>query len=69
MTIEPLRPQQRAPVATPLTKFVFIQDDPCYLPRVLEKYLREFAASTAGVNVQPTTQGKRTRNSRPTFFE
>ena len=43
-----------------LVKYVFIQDDPVYLPKVLDKYLREFAGSTAGVNIQPTTQGKRT---------
>lgn len=43
-----------------VTKYVFIQDDPFYLPKVLDKYLREFADSTAGVNIQPNTQGKRT---------
>jgi methionyl-tRNA formyltransferase len=43
-----------------LKKYVFIQDDPFYLPKVLDKYLREFADSTAGVNIQPNTQGKRT---------
>src|SRR5262245_3918622 len=43
-----------------LTKYVFIQDDPFYLPKVLDKYLREFASSTAGVNIQPNNQGKRT---------
>ncbi len=43
-----------------MKKYVFIQDDPFYLPRVLDKYLREFADSTAGVNIQPSTQGKRT---------
>jgi methionyl-tRNA formyltransferase len=41
-------------------KYVFIQDDPFYLPKVLDKYLREFAESTAGINIQPNTQGKRT---------
>lgn len=46
--------------AKPLTKYVFIQDDPFYLPKVLDKYLREFAGSTAGINIQPNTQGKRT---------
>lgn len=43
-----------------MTKYVFIQDDPFYLPRVLDKYLREFADTTAGVNIQPSTQGNRT---------
>jgi methionyl-tRNA formyltransferase len=41
-------------------KYVFIQDDPFYLPRVLDKYLREFHDSTAGVNVQSVAQGGRT---------
>lgn len=43
-----------------LTKYVFIQNDPFYLPRVLDKYLREFADSTAGVNIQSVAQGRRT---------
>lgn len=43
-----------------VTKYVFIQNDPFYLPRVLDKYLREFADSTAGINVQSVAQGKRT---------
>jgi methionyl-tRNA formyltransferase len=43
-----------------LMKYVFIQDDPFLLPKVLDKYLREFADSTAGINIQPSTQGKRT---------
>ncbi len=43
-----------------MTKYVFIQDDPFYLPKVLDKYLREFADTTAGINIQPNTQGKRT---------
>jgi methionyl-tRNA formyltransferase len=43
-----------------LTKYVFIQDDPFYLPKVLDKYLREYASSTAGVNIQGNNQGKRT---------
>ncbi len=42
-----------------LTKYVFIQNDPFYLPKVLDKYLREFHDSTAGVNVQPVVMGKR----------
>jgi len=44
---------------TPLTKYVFIQNDPFFLPKVLDKYLREFADSTAGINVQSVAQGKR----------
>jgi methionyl-tRNA formyltransferase len=43
-----------------LIKYVFIQDDPFYLPKVLDKYLREFRDSTAGVNIQSVAQGKRT---------
>jgi methionyl-tRNA formyltransferase len=43
-----------------LTKYVFIQNDPFYLPKVLDKYLREFADSTAGINIQSVAQGKRT---------
>ncbi|MGA1043868.1 MAG: formyltransferase family protein [Phycisphaerales bacterium] len=43
-----------------LVKYVFIQNDPFYLPKVLDKYLREFADSTAGVNIQSVAQGKRT---------
>ncbi|MGD1914906.1 MAG: methionyl-tRNA formyltransferase [Phycisphaerales bacterium] len=44
----------------PLRKYVFIQDDPFFLPKVLDKYLREHASTTAGVNVQSVQQGKRT---------
>lgn len=43
-----------------LKKYVFIQDDANYLPKVLDKFLREFADSTAGINIQANTQGKRT---------
>lgn len=43
-----------------LKKYVFIQDDAKNLPRVLDKFLREFADSTMGVNLQANTQGKRT---------
>ena len=43
-----------------LKKYVFIQDDPFLLPKVLDKYLREFGDSTMGINIQPSTQGKRT---------
>ncbi|GAB4385097.1 MAG: hypothetical protein Kow0022_09790 [Phycisphaerales bacterium] len=48
------------PPGRPLRKYVFIQNDPFYLPKVLDKYLREFADSTVGVNVQSVAQGKRT---------
>lgn len=44
----------------PLVKYVFIQNEPFYLPKVLDKYLREFADSTAGINIQSVAQGKRT---------
>lgn len=44
----------------PLRKYVFIQNDPFYLPKVLDKYLREHAASTVGINIQSVAQGKRT---------
>lgn len=43
-----------------MKKYVFIQNDPFFLPKVLDKFLREFADSTVGVNIQPTTAGKRT---------
>ena len=43
-----------------LTKYVFIQNDPFYLPKVLDKYLREFHDTTAGVDIQSVAQGKRT---------
>jgi len=43
-----------------LTKYVFIQDDAQYLPRILDKYLREYADSTAGIHVQPNSLGGRT---------
>jgi methionyl-tRNA formyltransferase len=42
-----------------MIKYVFIQDDPFYLPLVLDKYLREFADSTVGVSIQSVAQGKR----------
>jgi methionyl-tRNA formyltransferase len=48
------------PPGRKLKKYVFIQDDPFYLPKVLDKYLREHADSTAGINIQPNNQGKRT---------
>lgn len=43
----------------PLTKYVFIQDEATHLPRVLDKYLREFAETTTGVNIQPVAQAKK----------
>lgn len=42
-----------------MTKYVFIQNEPFLLPMVLDKYLREFADSTAGINIQSVAQGKR----------
>lgn len=48
------------PPGRPLRKYVFIQNDPFYLPKVLDKYLREFADSTVGINIQSVAQGKRT---------
>ncbi len=42
-----------------MIKYVFIQNDPFFLPKVLDKYLREFADSTAGINIQGVNQGKR----------
>lgn len=47
-------------MTTSLTKYVFIQNDPFLLPKVLDKYLREFSGSTAGVNIQSVAQGRRT---------
>ena len=43
-----------------LVKYVFIQNDPFHLPRVLDKYLREYHDSTVGINIQSIAQGKRT---------
>lgn len=48
------------PPGRPLKKYVFIQNDPFYLPKVLDKYLREYADSTVGINIQSVAQGKRT---------
>lgn len=48
------------PPGRKLKKYVFIQDDANFLPKVLDKFLREFADSTAGINIQANTQGKRT---------
>lgn len=43
-----------------MIKYVFIQNEPFLLPKVLDKYLREFSDTTAGINVQSVAQGKRT---------
>ena len=42
-----------------MIKYVFIQNDPFYLPKVLDKFLREFRDTTAGINIQSVAQGKR----------
>jgi methionyl-tRNA formyltransferase len=42
-----------------LIKYVFTQSDP-FLPGILDRYMREFADSTAGVNIQSVAIGKRT---------
>ncbi len=42
-----------------MIKYVFIQNEPFLLPKVLDKYLREFHDTTAGVNIQSVAQGKR----------
>lgn len=57
---QPTEYEVLAPPGRSLTKYVFIQDDPFYLTKVLDKYLREFADSTVGICVQPPQQGKRT---------
>lgn len=54
------RPWEKPVPGRPLVKYVFIQNDPFLLPKVLDKYLREFADSTVGVNIQSVAQGKRT---------
>ena len=43
-----------------MIKYVFIQNEPFLLPKVLDKYLREFHDTTAGINIQSVAQGKRT---------
>lgn len=40
-------------------KYIFIQNDPFYLPQVLETVLGEYARTTAGVNIQSVGQGGR----------
>ncbi len=42
-----------------LVKYVFMQNDSLYSHGVLDTYLREFAGSTVGVNVQTVAQGRR----------
>lgn len=68
-TLEPTLPGSKksgyeflvlAPPGRSLRKYVFIQDETKYLPRVLDRYLSEFASSTAGINIQGNNQGKRT---------
>ncbi|MBX3364292.1 MAG: hypothetical protein KF866_05945 [Phycisphaeraceae bacterium] len=54
------RPWEAPRPGRPLRKYVFIQNDPFYLPKVLDKYLREYADSTVGINIQSVAQGKRT---------
>lgn len=63
--VDPAPDNDERPWETPLPgralrKYVFIQNDPFYLPKVLDKYLREFGDSTVGVNIQSVAQGKRT---------
>lgn len=43
-----------------MIKYVFIQNEPFLLPKLLDKYLREHHETTAGVNIQSVAQGKRT---------
>ena len=42
-----------------MNKYIFIQNDPFLLPKVLDKVLREFEDSVVGINVQSVAQGKR----------
>jgi len=44
----------------PLAKYLFVQNDPFYLPRVLNQHLREYADRTAGINLQSVARGQRT---------
>lgn len=60
MTSEATQPTSVKDAPGTLVKYVFIQNDPFHLPRVLDKYLREFHDSTVGVNIQSVAQGKRT---------
>ncbi|MCH2135547.1 MAG: hypothetical protein MK101_03075 [Phycisphaerales bacterium] len=39
--------------------YVFIQNEPFLLPKVLDKVLRDFGDDCAGVNIQSVAQGKR----------
>ncbi len=60
MTDQAIQPTSAKYDSAALVKYVFIQNDPFQLPRVLDKYLREFSDSTAGINIQSVAQGKRT---------
>ncbi|MEE2908597.1 MAG: formyltransferase family protein [Planctomycetota bacterium] len=42
-----------------LKKYIFIQNDPFYLPRVLTSVLEVYGDSVVGVNIQSVAQGKR----------
>jgi methionyl-tRNA formyltransferase len=42
-----------------MKKYIFIQNEPFLLPKVLDKVLREFGDSVVGINVQSVAQGKR----------
>ncbi|MDG2094780.1 MAG: formyltransferase family protein [Phycisphaerales bacterium] len=43
-----------------MKKYIFIQNDPFYLPRVLDSVLEVYGDSVVGVNIQSVAQGKRT---------
>ena len=40
-------------------KYIFIQNDPFYLPMVLDKYLERYGTTTVGIDIQSVAQGKR----------
>ena len=54
-------PARKIGAARSLIKYVFIPDEPCYLPRMLDKFLREFHDSTVGVLPQAVALGKRSK--------
>ena len=60
MTDQATQPTSASDDSAALVKYVFIQNDPFHLPRVLDKYLREYHDSTVGINIQSVAQGKRT---------
>ena len=60
MTDQATQPTSASDDSAALVKHVFIQNDPFHLPRVLDKYLREYHDSTVGINIQSVAQGKRT---------